>query len=68
MIEPMMTKDQLAALLLTVPVEAVAKEADVSTKTIYRLRHMATNPTIDSVARIVAAAKRIKAKRAKAAA
>lgn len=34
----MMTREQLAARLAKVPVKALAAEAKVSTKTIYRLR------------------------------
>lgn len=61
-----MTRDQLADLLGTVNVEDVAREAKVSTKTIYRLRHKAHAPTLDTVAAIVAAVAKLKRKPAKA--
>ena len=64
----MLTADQLASLLSTVNVEAVAKEANVSTKTIYRLRHKTNSPTLDTVAAIVAAVKRVKSREARQAA
>ena len=60
----MLTADQLASLLATVNVEEVAREADVSTKTIYRLRHKTNSPTLDTVAAIVAAVDRVKARAA----
>jgi len=60
----MLTADQLADLLATVNVEEVAREADVSTKTIYRLRHKANSPTLDTVAAILAAVDRVKARTA----
>lgn len=56
----MMTRDQLAQLLGTVNVEDVAREARVSTKTIYRLRHKQHAPTLDTVESILAAVKRLK--------
>lgn len=59
----MMTRDQLAELLQAVNVEDVAKEAGVSTKTIYRLRHKVTAPTLDTVEAIVAAVKRLKGRK-----
>lgn len=57
---PMLTREQLAELLGTVNVEDVAREAGVSTKTIYRLRHKQHAPTLDTVAAIVAAVARVK--------
>lgn len=62
----MLTRDQLAELLSTVRVEDVAREAGLSTKTIYRLRHKKNAPTIETAADIIAAIKRLK--RAKVAA
>lgn len=59
----MLTSDQLAELLATVNVEDVAKEANVATKTIYRLRHKINSPTLDTVAAILAAIERINARR-----
>ena len=64
----MLTRDQLAELLAEVRVEDVAREANVSTKTIYRLRHKQNSPTLDTVEQIVSAVQRIKAAQAKQAA
>lgn len=61
----MLTQDQLAERLRHVNVEEVAREAGVSTKTIYRLRHKTHAPRIDLAERIVAAIERIEV-RAKA--
>ena len=63
----MMTRDQLAALLTGVSVAAVSKESQLSTKTIYRLRHKKHSPTLDTVERLVHAVSRVKAKRKRAA-
>lgn len=64
----MLTRDKLAEMLDGVNVEDVAREARVSTKTIYRLRHKKHAPTLDTVAAIVDAVKRIqRAARPKAA-
>ena len=60
---PMMTREQLAELLRTVNVEDVAREAQVSTKTIYRLRNQENAPTLDTVEALVAAVKRVKSAR-----
>ena len=57
----MMTRDQLAELLQKVSVDDLAREAGISTKTIYRLRHKAHAPTLDTVEQIVAALERMKA-------
>ena len=57
----MMTRDQLAELLRTVNVEALARESGISTKTIYRLRAKENAPTLDTVASIVVAVERLKA-------
>jgi DNA-binding phage protein len=59
----MLTRDQLADLLATVNVREVAREADVSTKTIYRLRNKQNSPTLDTVEQIVAAVRRLRTKR-----
>jgi predicted transcriptional regulator len=55
----MVTREQLAKLLQAVNVEEVAKEAKVSTKTVYRLRHMETPPRYSTVERLLAAIKRL---------
>lgn len=57
----MLTRDDLATLLMRVNVEDVAREAGVSTKTIYRLRHKQTAPSIDTVERILVAVRRLSA-------
>ena len=59
----MHTRDSLAELLRAVNVEDVAREAGVSTKPIYRLRHKANAPKLDTVAAIVEAVKRVKSRR-----
>lgn len=59
----MITRDQLADLLQTVNVEDVAAEAGISTKTVYRLRHKATAPTLRTVESIVDAVRRLKARK-----
>lgn len=60
----MLTRDQLAALLLTVNVEDLARESGVSAKTIYRLRHRENAPTLDTVELLVAAVDRLKSAKA----
>ena len=59
----MLNRDQLADLLSSVNVEDVAREASVSTKTVYRLRHKKHSPTLDTVTSLVEAIKRLKAKK-----
>ena len=61
--EVMLTREQLALLLADVRVEDVAREAGVSTKTIYRLRHQANSPSLDTAHSIVAAVKRLKSQK-----
>ena len=51
----MVTREQLAERLKAVNVEDVAKEAGISTKTVYRLRHMQHAPRLDIVERLLAA-------------
>lgn len=55
----MVTREQLAALLQTVNVEDVAREAEVSTKTVYRLRHQTNIPRLDVVERILKAVEKL---------
>lgn len=62
----MLTRDQLARLLADVRVEDVAREAGVSTKTIYRLRHKANSPSLDTAQSIVKAIERLKTAKAAA--
>ena len=51
----MVTREQLAERLKAVNVEEVAKEAGISTKTVYRLRHMRHAPRLDLVEKLLAA-------------
>jgi DNA-binding phage protein len=51
----MVTREQLAQRLKAVNVEDVAKEAGISTKTVYRLRHMQHAPRLDVVEKLLAA-------------
>ena len=51
----MLTKHELAARLRAVNVGEVASLADVSEKTVYRLRNMTANPTYETAARLIAA-------------
>jgi DNA-binding phage protein len=59
----MHTKQTLADLLMTVPVEDVARESGLSTKTIYRLRNQEHAPRLDTIESVVAAVKRIAPRR-----
>lgn len=63
----MITRDQLAELLRQCNVEDVARESGVSIKTIYRLRHRANAPTLDTVEKLVEACERLRSAEAKAA-
>ena len=63
----MLTRDQLASLLREFNVEDVAREAGVSVKTIYRLRHRANSPTLDTAQKLVEACERLRTLEAKAA-
>lgn len=56
----MVTRKQLADMLATVNVEEVAKAANVSTKTIYRLRHQQHSPTLGTVEKIMGAIKAVR--------
>ena len=56
----MVTSQQLAEMLSTVNVEDVARAANLSTKTIYRLRHQQHSPTLDTVQRILTAISEVK--------
>lgn len=59
----MLTRDELADVLKRVNVARVAQEAQVSTKTVYRLRHKANAPTLDTVERLVSAVRKLNAMR-----
>lgn len=54
----MLTQDQLAKALMGVHVEDFAKAADVSAKTIYRLRNKTHAPSFATMQKIVAALER----------
>jgi len=62
----MLTREQLSAMLLEVNAEDLAKEARVSLKTIYRLRHGVNSPKLDTVAALVDAVHKLKARAARA--
>lgn len=69
------TLDSLVELLQGVNVEKVAKAANVSTKTVYRIRQRARNsqgkvisPTLDTVRDLIAAVHAVKAEEAREAA
>jgi DNA-binding phage protein len=55
----MITRDQLAELLRRTNVNDLAREAQVSTKTVYRLRNKQHAPTLDTVERLLVAVKRM---------
>lgn len=57
-----LTRDDIARLVREVPVAELAREASVSTKTIYRLRHKQHSPNLATVEQIVAALRRINAR------
>jgi DNA-binding phage protein len=60
----MITRQQLSDLLSKVNVEDVAREAGVSTKTIYRLRWQKASPTLRTVESIVNALAKLKGRKA----
>lgn len=62
----MVTREELAERLRSVSVEEVAKEAKVSTKTVYRLRHLRNSPKLDLVQRLMAAIAVVEKRNAKA--
>ncbi len=54
------TKAELARLLQGVNVEAVAREANVSTKTIYRYRWGKSAPALDTLERLMSAIEKVR--------
>ena len=58
----MLSRKELAKMLATVRVEDVAREAGVSTKTIYRLRHQANSPSLDTAQSILRAIEKLSKK------
>lgn len=57
----MITRDKLALLLQRVNGSEVARRANISDKTIYRLRRRKTEPGVDTVAAILRAIEEIRA-------
>jgi hypothetical protein len=55
----MLTRDQLADMLRTVNVEALAAASGVSVKTIYRLRHKQHSPNLETVGLLLPAIERL---------
>ena len=54
-----MKADQLSDLLMRVDAKALAAEAGVNVKTIYRLRKQQNSPRLELVERLVAACRRL---------
>ena len=54
-----MKADQLSDLLMRVDAKALAAEAGVNVKTIYRLRRQQNSPRLELVERLVAACRRL---------
>ena len=65
MMSDMLTSRQLAEILNTVNVRDVAKLADVSEKTVYRLRNMKNSPSLRTVERLVEAVNALRPKPAR---
>lgn len=63
-IRHMITREQLSELLRQVDAKAVATEAGVNIKTIYRLRHGENSPRLELVERLVAACRKLKGRKA----
>ena len=62
-IRHMITREQLSELLRRVDAKAVADEAGVNVKTIYRLRHGLNSPRLEMVERLVAACRKLKGRK-----
>lgn len=62
--QTLLTRSDLATLLLKVSVEDVARESGLSVKTIYRLRQQQNSPTLETAEKVVAAIRRINAVKA----
>jgi hypothetical protein len=60
----MITREQLSELLRQVDAKALATEAGVNIKTIYRLRHGENSPRLELVERLVAACRKLKGRKA----
>lgn len=59
----MITREQLSQLLQEVDAKALADQAGVSVKTVYRLRAMKNAPRLDMVEKLLAAVKDLKKRR-----
>ena len=59
----MITADQLANLLQQVDAKALAEATGMNIKTIYRLRRGANSPRLETVERLVAACRKLGARR-----
>jgi transcriptional regulator with XRE-family HTH domain len=59
----MITREQLSELLRQVDAKAIAAEAGVNIKTIYRLRHGENSPRLELVERLVAACRKLKGRK-----
>ena len=62
-IAAMITREQLSDLLRQVDAKALAAEAGVNIKTIYRLRHGENSPRLELVERLVAACRKLKGRK-----
>ena len=62
-IRHMITREQLSELLRQVDAKAIATEAGVNIKTIYRLRHGENSPRLELVERLVAACRKLKGRK-----
>ena len=60
----MITREQLSEQLKQVDAKALAAEAGVNIKTIYRLRHGKNSPRLELVERLVAACRKLKGRKA----
>ena len=58
----MTTKAELAALAASVNAEALAEAAGISTKTVYRIRQLKANPSLQTVEDVQRAVKAIKSR------
>ena len=57
----MLTRQELAELLRSAPVNDISRLSGVAPKTIYRLRHEAHSPTLRTVERLVSAVRMYRA-------
>ncbi len=57
----MLTQDELADMLRDVSVVRVAELAQVSTKTVYRMRHKTHAPNLRTIEKLASAVRKLKA-------